>query len=167
MSTVPPSGVDVESLNHIPDSTLDLTNNIIYKDAYRHPVAQGGQSDIYRADVDGISIAVKVMREIGVDTDRQRRHLAKVRLNQFCQCSRHWAKSVEQKIDREMRLWSKVDHGNILAFLGFCFFPNVSYVGGSAQLSLVSPWMKNGTAVDYVRNNPEADRIAIVRLASS
>ncbi|KZT36413.1 kinase-like protein [Sistotremastrum suecicum HHB10207 ss-3] len=139
-----PSGIDIGSLNHIPDSTLDLTNNIIYRDAYRHPVAMGGQSDIYRADVNGISIAVKVMREIGVDTDRQRRHLAK-------------------KIDREMRLWSKVDHGNILAFLGFCFFPNVSHAGGSAQLSLVSPWMKNGTAIEYARNKPDTDRISIIR----
>ncbi|KZT36422.1 hypothetical protein SISSUDRAFT_1049933 [Sistotremastrum suecicum HHB10207 ss-3] len=138
------SGFDARRLNHVPDSTLDLTNNIIYRDEYRHPAAEGGQSDIYRADIHGIPIAVKVMREIGVDSDQLRGRLA-------------------QKIAREMKVWSKVTHENVLAFLGFCFFPNISHTGSSAQLSLVSPWMKNGTAVQFARANPTVDRLPIIR----
>ncbi|KZS96512.1 kinase-like protein [Sistotremastrum niveocremeum HHB9708] len=73
------------------------------------------------------------------------------------------ANSSSQKIAREMKVWSKVTHENVLAFLGFCFFPNISHTGSSAQLSLVSPWMKNGTAVQFARANPTVDRLPIIR----
>lgn len=60
-----------------------------------------------------------------------------------------------------MRIWSKITHENVLAFLGFCFFPTLLQ-DGTTLLSLVSPWMKNGTVVSYVRQHPEVDRLDIV-----
>ncbi|KZT36417.1 kinase-like protein, partial [Sistotremastrum suecicum HHB10207 ss-3] len=66
---------------------------------------------------------------------------------------------------REMNLWSRLAHPNVLSFLGFCFFkfPNESPAGDPGQLSLISPWMDNGTARQYVQEHPEADRLAITR----
>ncbi|KZT36416.1 kinase-like protein [Sistotremastrum suecicum HHB10207 ss-3] len=133
------------------DSMMDLTHLIIYPDAERFPKASGGYSDVYQADLEGRAVAVKVMkakvrREPGVDHDRQHRHLVK-------------------KINREMKLWSRLAHPNVLSFLGFCFFklPNESPAGDPGQLSLISPWMDNGTARQYVQKHPEADRPAITR----
>ncbi|KZT36003.1 kinase-like protein [Sistotremastrum suecicum HHB10207 ss-3] len=60
-----------------------------------------------------------------------------------------------------MRIWSKINHENVLAFLGFCFFPT-PLQDGTTLLSLVSPWMKNGTVVSYIRQHPEVDRLDII-----
>lgn len=70
-----------------------------------------------------------------------------------------------KRVDRELRIWSKISHENVLEFLGLCLFwrPNRPLSEG-ALLSLVSPWMKNGTSTQYLRNNPDVDRLDIVRL---
>lgn len=61
-------------------STLDLSNHITYQDVYRRPVASGGYSDIYRAEVNGVAVAVKVMRDIDVQSEARKASLARVRL---------------------------------------------------------------------------------------
>lgn len=69
-----------------------------------------------------------------------------------------------QRVDRELRVWSKISHENVLEFLGLCLFwrPNRPLSEG-AFLSLVSPWMKNGTSTQYLRDHPDVDRLDIVR----
>ncbi|KZS96507.1 kinase-like protein [Sistotremastrum niveocremeum HHB9708] len=147
----PSPRTSVDSSRSNTESMMDLTHLVIYPDAERFPQASGGHSDVYQAYLEGKAVAVKVMkakvrREPGVDHDRQHWHLVK-------------------KINREMNLWSRLDHPNVLSFLGFYFFkfPNESPAGDPGQLSLISPWMYNGTARQYVQKHPEADRLAITR----
>ncbi|KZT34021.1 kinase-like protein [Sistotremastrum suecicum HHB10207 ss-3] len=66
-------------------------------------------------------------------------------------------RKIEKRLEREMRVWSNLSHRNIIPFLGFCYFPNSSH-----NFSLVSPWMENGTAIAYVKNNPHIDRLPIM-----
>lgn len=60
-------------------STLDLTNHVVYQYPYPQPIAAGGYSDIYKGDVHGIPVAVKVLKTIGVDDESRRETLTRVR----------------------------------------------------------------------------------------
>ena len=55
---------------------------------------------------------------------------------------------------REIRVWSRLDHPNILGFLGYMLENGVP--------SLVSGWMENGTASKYVKNHPDCNLKQIV-----
>lgn len=46
-----------------------------------------------------------------------------------------------------MRLWSKLDHENILPLLGYFL------EGQKALPNLVSEWMEDGTLIDYMKNH--------------
>ncbi|KLO11006.1 kinase-like protein, partial [Schizopora paradoxa] len=48
---------------------------------------------------------------------------------------------------REVRLWSKLEHPNILPLLGF-------FLDGPSSPNLVSRWMKNGTLTKYLQDRP-------------
>ncbi|KZT34262.1 kinase-like protein [Sistotremastrum suecicum HHB10207 ss-3] len=63
-----------------------------------------------------------------------------------------------------MRLWSLLDHPNILPFLGYCFSPATPHdnADGNAILSLVSPFMERGNAFRYLREHPSVDRLSIL-----
>ncbi|KAG8898298.1 hypothetical protein FRB99_007543 [Tulasnella sp. 403] len=50
----------------------------------------------------------------------------------------------------EARTWQALSHPNILKFLGTCTL--------SAELYLVSPYQENGSLLQYIRNNPDANR---------
>ncbi|KZS96552.1 kinase-like protein [Sistotremastrum niveocremeum HHB9708] len=121
-------------------SAPDLTDHIIYPTTghYRFPITTGGQSDVYRADLNGRNVAVKVMRYFEMHGEERKRKL-------------------ERGIAREMRVWANLKHPNIIPFLGLCYFPN-----SSDNFSLVSPWMDNGTAIAYVRNKSDVDRLPII-----
>lgn len=49
---------------------------------------------------------------------------------------------------REVRLWSKLDHINVLPLMGYFL------EGPKALPNLVSEWLENGTVIDYTRNRP-------------
>ena len=55
---------------------------------------------------------------------------------------------------KEIRIWSRLTHKNILPFLGFIL--------EGEYPSLISEWMDNGTASDYVREHPEDDILELV-----
>ncbi|KAG8883291.1 hypothetical protein FRB99_004607, partial [Tulasnella sp. 403] len=56
---------------------------------------------------------------------------------------------------REAITWRHLNHSNILRFLGACKIDGTIY--------LVSPYMQNGTVMDFVHNHPDrADRITLV-----
>ena len=52
-------------------------------------------------------------------------------------------------------MWRGISHPNIVPFLGASETP--------APLSMVSEWMPNGNVRGYVKNNPEASRLQLVR----
>ena len=63
-----------------------------------------------------------------------------------------------QKLSREMYIWSKAKHRNILPFLGF-------YIDENEHPNLVSEWMENGNAMEHVRatNAPVERVLTLVR----
>ncbi|KZT35167.1 kinase-like protein [Sistotremastrum suecicum HHB10207 ss-3] len=121
-------------------SSLDVTQRIIYLKDRPYAVKSGGQADIYLADLDGMRVAVKVMRHVEIDA-RKRRSLIK-------------------KTRNEIFIWSSLHHPNVLSFKGFCFFP----VGDTEDslFSLVSPWMTHGTVMEYIEDHPEVDKVLIM-----
>jgi serine/threonine protein kinase len=59
----------------------------------------------------------------------------------------------------ELYVWSTLEHTNILELAGLAIFQD--------QFSIVSPWMDNGTLLDYISQNPGADRYELVRYQAS
>ncbi|KLO11919.1 kinase-like protein [Schizopora paradoxa] len=62
-----------------------------------------------------------------------------------------------KRFRREVSIWGSLDDPHILPFLGTVEIP-------SAQIptSFISPWMKNGNAFFFCRNNPEVERMPII-----
>ena len=56
----------------------------------------------------------------------------------------------------EAKLWRRMRHSNVLDFYGIHFH-------SCDDIYLVSPWVENGSLTDYIANNPEADRVPLVR----
>jgi len=61
---------------------------------------------------------------------------------------------LSQGFYKEAVLWKRLAHKNILPLLGVS--------RDVAEFCLVSPWMKNGTIVEYVRNNPQVNPLGLV-----
>ena len=59
-----------------------------------------------------------------------------------------------QYLLKEIRIWAELKHQNILPFLGFI-------IEGESP-SLISEWMENGTALNYVKEHPEYDVLELV-----
>ncbi|CAE6444245.1 unnamed protein product [Rhizoctonia solani] len=96
----------------------DLTHDLGSCPALR--TSWGGIGDIYRGVLhDGTEVAIKTLR-----------------------CSRTKPESkIVKYTAREIAAWSKLDHPNILEFLGLAVFHN--------QLVMVSPWMHYGNVVEF------------------
>ena len=60
-----------------------------------------------------------------------------------------------QSILKELLLWSKLDHANVLPLVGFV-------MSGSIP-ALVSEWMPYGSVESWLKLHPGDDRLTIVR----
>ena len=59
---------------------------------------------------------------------------------------------------RELQIWAKLNHKNVLSLLGY------TVDGGLYYLSLITEWMSNGTAMQYIRAKGESvDLLYMVR----
>ncbi|CUA73243.1 Muscle, skeletal receptor tyrosine protein kinase [Rhizoctonia solani] len=82
----------------------------------------GGLGDVYRTVMrDGTEIAIKTLRPSRSKSDNK----------------------ITKYTAREIAAWSKLDHPNILEFLGLAVFQN--------QLVMVSPWMHCGNVVEFAK----------------
>ncbi|KAF8337511.1 kinase-like domain-containing protein [Cantharellus anzutake] len=63
-----------------------------------------------------------------------------------------------QYLTREMEIWGELDHPHILKFLGFA----IEGVGCDVKGVLVSPWCSNGSVLEYLQKNPNAEKIDLV-----
>lgn len=61
-----------------------------------------------------------------------------------------------QRIQAEVATWHRLCHRNVSQFFGI--FQNASSIG------MVSPWYSNGIISEYVKVNPEVDRLKLVSL---
>ncbi|CCA66459.1 hypothetical protein PIIN_00145 [Serendipita indica DSM 11827] len=108
--------------NHDP---VNLTGRI--KKLMDPPIALGGTSDIFYGEWQAPvpkKVAVKLLRTT----------------NKNC------IETVRRRLRREMRLWWKCRHRNIIPLYGFASdFGNMD--------AMISPWMKNGSAPVYIKAN--------------
>jgi len=123
---------------------VDLTPNMTTTSS--GPVSHGGCSDIYRGELDvrrpdgdgkeKVQVAIKLLRALsykGYDEDKARKRL-----------------------NREVYVWHRLDHQNIVTFLGTSYHM-------ANRPSLILPWFINGSASDYLRlRNPGADRLRLI-----
>ncbi|KAG8963598.1 hypothetical protein FRC03_002793 [Tulasnella sp. 419] len=61
---------------------------------------------------------------------------------------------LQRRFCREILLWSKLHHPNIVPLLGFL----LTVDGATAFPALLSPWYDKGDVVTYLRTNPQANR---------
>ena len=62
--------------------------------------------------------------------------------------------------EREIYIWSKLEHQHIVELLGYVTCPDTGYP------LIISEWMDNGTAWSYLERNPNMpmmDLVVIVR----
>ncbi|EJD06479.1 kinase-like protein [Fomitiporia mediterranea MF3/22] len=61
-----------------------------------------------------------------------------------------------QLLEKEVYVWSKLRHENILPLLGYAFDMDTEFP------MLISEWMENGSAWTYVNSNPQCDLLRLV-----
>jgi serine/threonine protein kinase len=119
----------------------------------------GGYSNVHDGEIvreDGtLKVAVKCFREPGAgkDIEKVRTHVTASGLirSDLYVCI--------QAILRELFIWSRTQHENILPLIGF------ATPTGYKQPVLISQWMENGTVTDYMENRPVAELKDVVRIS--
>ncbi|KAJ7111283.1 kinase-like domain-containing protein, partial [Mycena epipterygia] len=103
-------------------------------DRDEHPTFSGGFGDVYRASYQGKTVALKRIKIFTADSTSHRKRI------EFC---------------REAIVWRGLHHRFIFPLIGIDqgMFPS--------SFCMVSPWMKNGTVLQYlkVRGRGEVDRL--------
>lgn len=95
-----------------------------------HPAAEGGTADIYEGQwVGEEKVMLKAIRHVE-------------------------SESAIRRFRREVDIWRRLQHMNILRFYGIC------YIG--PRLFAVAPWASGGNLQVYVRNNPDCDRLRLL-----
>lgn len=99
------------------------------------PVAGSSMYDIFKGLYLGEEIvALKNLRGVLVNDDEMEK--------------------ASRRFQRQAEIWSKLRHKHVHQLYG------VTMIDGSSP-SLVSPWLKNGDAPNYISRNPSTDRIKI------
>ena len=62
-----------------------------------------------------------------------------------------------QKLLREAKLWSQLNHPYVTPLYGICFD-----LGPPSAPCLICPYFKNGNVAKYLEKNPNADRMGLV-----
>ncbi|KAG8689754.1 hypothetical protein FRC11_000801 [Ceratobasidium sp. 423] len=100
-----------------------------------HPVAEGGTADIYEGRwVGDEKVMLKAIRHVG-------------------------SESAIRRFQREVDIWRRLEHKNILRFYGIC------YIG--PRLFAVAPWAEGGSLQAFIRKNPECDRMRFLSEVAS
>lgn len=63
-------------------------------------------------------------------------------------------KRAQKRFEHEIIVWDQLRHGHILSFYGI--------VTDLGQIHMVSPWQEHGNVLEYVKNNPESNRIHLL-----
>ncbi|THG99472.1 hypothetical protein EW145_g7261 [Phellinidium pouzarii] len=119
-------------------NNLDLTAQVTFDDSDLR-IRGGGYADVYIGTYmhlgrGAIKVAIKRLRFYSKDSLRE---LAKL-------------------VAREIYIWSKLEHPNVLQLLGYI-------IEKDGLPSLVSEWMENGSVLEYVKGSEECDIMPLVR----
>ncbi|CAE6437241.1 unnamed protein product [Rhizoctonia solani] len=100
-----------------------------------HPVAEGGTADIYEGRwVGDEKVMLKAIRHVE-------------------------SGSAIRRFQREVDIWRRLEHKNILRFYGIC------YIG--PRLFAVAPWAEGGNLLTFIRKNPDCDRMRLLSEVAS
>jgi serine/threonine protein kinase len=133
------------------DEPVDLTGSVLKLSD--DPVEYGGFCDIYKGEwSQGNSRTVVAMKMVRVYLRSDMSIIKRVIASSFAS----WGVSntVWQKFEREIRMWSRLRHPNILDLYGTC--------QEGPRYFMVCPWQDNGHVLQYLKINPEANRRKIV-----
>ncbi|KAI5121784.1 hypothetical protein M0805_009595 [Coniferiporia weirii] len=116
---------------------LDLTGRIVTECSVMN--AHGGYCDIFigslNTDLSGYSGKIKVA-------------IKRLRVNL------HNDRDLTKVFVKELYIWSKLDHPNVLSFKG--------YMIENGYPSLISEWIEDGTLMEFLKVNPRTDIEAMV-----
>ncbi|KAF9789484.1 kinase-like domain-containing protein [Thelephora terrestris] len=93
---------------------------------------KGGFADVWKGEHSGRHVAVKVLRTYSTSD------LQKI-IGKFC---------------KEVVTWRSLNHPNILPLVGVTM--------SETQFAIVSDWMENGNINEYVKENPDAERLPLL-----
>jgi serine/threonine protein kinase len=131
----------------------NVTERLDLEKCGRHPVSKGGFGDVYQGVlVGGEKVAIKSAR-LYIQHDEAGRKALKVG-NSPPRFLIPLIMRNNQDVAHELYVWSSLKHTNIVELIGLARFQD--------QLSMVSPWMENGSLPGYISRHPEADRIQLV-----
>ena len=112
------------------------------------PVASGGSGDIFKGTLDDSSVCVKRVRiyskegpEKAIKVHHRRHNSPYLPLL-----------TNTQTLYREAVVWKRLEHQNIVPFLGIT----------SSPLQLISEWMPGGDLMEYIKRHPDADSLGLV-----
>ncbi|KAG9080510.1 hypothetical protein FRC06_006494, partial [Ceratobasidium sp. 370] len=109
----------------------DITDSLDIESCTTFPISSGGFGDVYRGRLfNETPVAIKTMRLQISPTEIGQKSL------------KHAA--------RELHIWSKCQHPNVLPLLGLVVFRN--------QVGMVSLWLERGSLPSYMGQTPEFDR---------
>lgn len=118
----------------------------------QRPFAAGGFSDIWKGDLEGEIVCLKVLKAF--DSPRMDDF---VKVNRPDILLNSALTFPLQGFTREAVIWRQLRHPNILPFFG------VYHLGiTDPHMCLVSPWMKNGNVTSFLQRNPTVDRLSLV-----
>ncbi|TDL20654.1 kinase-like protein [Rickenella mellea] len=100
----------------------------------RNPVIGGGFADVWRGELKGESVALKVLR--------------------IFQRGEADFDYIHKKFCAEAVLWQQLNHCNLLPFYG------ISEDEFDPLFAMISPWMKNGDLATFLKKNPDVLGVA-------
>ena len=112
----------------------DVTDQLDTSNFSKYPISSGGYGDVYRgAFRDGTAVAVKCLR---LHTD-----------------SSEPTKKQLKRAARELYVWSKCKHPNVLGLTGVALYRD--------QIAMVSPWMERGSLRRLLFHQEKFDRYTL------
>ncbi|KAF8603911.1 kinase-like protein [Ceratobasidium sp. AG-I] len=110
--------------------------------------AHGGFSDIWKGVEYDIECSGVVLRNVAIKVIR------------VVTQEQTGLERLKTRISREVASWCSVSHKNIIPFYGLCWLPGSSNI---ILPSMVYPYCPAGTCAAYIKNNPTADKMNIIR----
>jgi hypothetical protein len=113
----------------------------------------GGFGDIYQASYGGKTVALKRMQTFHRGSELRRIRLVCLKILNITVC----AYQKMQQFCREALIWQDLKHPYILPMLG------IDRESFPSSLCMVSPWMENGTVLNYLEEHGRKDVDRLVR----
>ncbi|CAE6444362.1 unnamed protein product [Rhizoctonia solani] len=120
-----------EVLKHLADHGCNDVTRELGDCQSEYPVSIGGYGDVYCGTLNnGKEVGLKCVRLLLDSSDKGQKKL--------------------KNTARELYVWSKCDHPNVMKLIGVAQFRN--------QLAMVSAWMDNGNMREFLRRHPQTNR---------